>query len=110
MIVGMTVTQLLLKQAALSIPDSQDPSILLLTNKWLWLALFSACIALMAWMFALRQLSLSAAYPWTALIYALTPISSSIIFHEELTYRYLAGVLLILAGSYLSIKGMIETR
>ena len=71
-------------------------------NPWVAMGLSFAMIALALWLLILRQIPLSKAYPWTALIYIITPIISTIIFGELLKQQYFLGLALIVVGVLIS--------
>ena len=75
-------------------------------NPWVAMGLGFAMIALALWLLILRQLPLSEAYPWTALIYIITPIISTIFFEELLKQQYFLGLALIVAGILISTRAV----
>lgn len=50
------------------------------------------------WIFALREIPLSSAYPFMALAFVLVPAGAMFFFGESLGLRYFIGLALILAG------------
>ena len=73
-------------------------------NPWIAMGLGSAMIAMVLWLMILRQLSLTEAYPWTALIYIITPVASTIIFGELLKPQYFLGLTLVAVGVYITTR------
>jgi drug/metabolite transporter (DMT)-like permease len=73
-------------------------------NPWIAMGLVSAMIAMVLWLVILRQLSLTEAYPWTALIYIITPIASTIIFGELLKPQYFLGLALVVVGVFITTR------
>ena len=71
-------------------------------------ALKNPWIAMALWLMILRQLSLSEAYPWTALIYIITPIASTIIFGEILKPQYFLGLALVVVGVVITTRPLRE--
>ena len=57
------------------------------------------------WVYMLQHVSLSRAYPFFALGFVLVPIAASYVFREPMTARYLMGMLLVIAGLYVSCTG-----
>jgi len=59
-----------------------------------------ACFFLSAvlWIFALRQVALSVAYPMVAISYIVIFVGSAVLFDETVTWRHWSGALLIVAG------------
>jgi drug/metabolite transporter (DMT)-like permease len=58
-------------------------------------------IATIAWIFVLRYVPLSNAYPLMAMSFILVPLGSRIVFGETLAPLYWAGVALLVAGVFL---------
>lgn len=75
-----------------------------LLNHYLWAALVTLAVGMILWMLALRRIPLSRAYPWTAGIYVLTPLCSTLFFHDPLSLRYILGMGLIVAGIAITVK------
>jgi drug/metabolite transporter (DMT)-like permease len=59
-----------------------------------------ACFFLssLLWIYAIRQLPLSVAYPFVALSYIVIFIGSAILFDESITWRHWTGAALIVCG------------
>lgn len=74
-------------------------------NPWLWASLGASIIGIGFWLLTLRRLTLSAAYPWTALIYFITPLAGVWFFADALTDRYLFGLAFVLVGMLLTTRG-----
>ena len=77
-----------------------------LSNPWLWMGLLASGAGMVCWMLTLRRLPLSMVYPWTALIYGLTPLVSAAWFGELLSPSYLFGMACIVAGVFISAGGV----
>ena len=77
-------------------------------NPWLWTALALYALALLCWLFALRRLRLSQAYPWTALVYVGTPLAGVCLFGETLTPKYFVGIACICLGIFWSARAVTE--
>lgn len=69
-----------------------------LLNPYLIGALGMLAIAMVLWLLTLKLMPLSRAYPWTAAIYVLTPLCSTVFFHDPLSLRYAIGMGLIIVG------------
>lgn len=98
MILLMASAQLLFKQAGLyaSVQTGWLDSLAL--NVWLWTGMAVSAVGMVCWLQTLRRLPLATAYPWTALIYVMTPLASKLLFDEQLSWRYLSGMSLIVLG------------
>lgn len=106
MILCMTASQILLKFAGLYSVTYASAVEGFVRNPWLWAALGASAGGICCWLLTLRRLPLSVAYPWTALIYGITPLAGAWIFAEVLTGRYAIGMMLILAGVVLTSRGV----
>lgn len=105
MIICMTSSQILLKFAGQYSAAHVSVMNGFLLNPWLWAALGASVIGIGFWQLVLRRLTLSAAYSWTALTYFLTPLAGAWLFSDVLTYRYMLGLALVLAGVMLTTRG-----
>lgn len=106
MILCMTTSQVLLKYAGIYAATYVNLVDSFLFNPWLWSALCASGVGMFCWMLTLRHLPLSVAYPWTALIYGITPLLAAWLFSEILTGRYAIGLMLIFAGVLLTSRGV----
>lgn len=100
-VVIMTIGQILFKQVALnynrtgSLADWGVFGVLLLAT-----AMYAVSTGL--WVWALRTMELSKAYPYFALGFVLVPLFSAWMFSEMLTAKYAIGVAFIVAGVILT--------
>lgn len=97
----MTVGQLLFKQVAINYNKSQS---LLAANVMGTLAVagFLYVVSTGLWIWALRHVALSRAYPVFALGFALVPLMGIWLFNEPVNSRFLLGVVLIVVGVILT--------
>lgn len=61
---------------------------------------------MVCWLLTLRQLPLASAYPWTALIYVLTPLTSAVLFDDVVNTKHVIGMACIVAGVFFSADGV----
>lgn len=108
MILCMTSSQILLKFAGQHSVLHYGVVDGFFRNPWLWAGLGASIGGIGCWMLALNRLPLSAAYPWTALIYVITPLASVWIFSDVLTGSYVFGMALVFAGVLLTTRGVIS--
>jgi len=101
----MTGAQLLFKSAGLHAHAHTGIVEGFVLNTSMWWGLLASGISMLCWLGSLRKLPLSAAYPWTASVYVLTPVASAFFFNEALSYGYFSGVVLLIAGIFLSTTG-----
>lgn len=71
-------------------------------NPWLWVGLLLSANGMICWLMTLRLMPLASAYPWTALIYVLTPMASALLFSEVLSGKYLVGLVFIVGGVFIT--------
>jgi drug/metabolite transporter (DMT)-like permease len=102
----LVTSQIMYKFAGLWSLSHPGPGLLgtAFKNPWIAMGLGSAMIAMVLWLMILRQLSLTEAYPWTALIYIITPIASTIIFGELLKPQYFLGLALVIVGVFIATR------
>ena len=89
--------QVMFKWAGINISSNKD----FLFSKGFWIA--GAAIALygfatIVWIYLLRNIPLSVAYPFMALSYVLVPLAAWVFFSEQITLTYMAGIALIILG------------
>jgi len=72
--------------------------LLILTNSYYILSLVCLFFQAIFWQYTLRVLDLSFAYPLTALNNIIIVAFSYFLFHEEVTFNNLIGVLIIMTG------------
>lgn len=105
MIGSMTAAQIFFKMAGLESLEGAGFMKSWILNSWLWISLGASAVGMLFWLFALRRLSLSIAYPWTAMIYVLTPLCSVFVFNDLLTIQYGIGMIFIVLGIYITTSG-----
>ena len=106
MVLCMAGSQILLKFAGLSMATRSDVLRALISNPFLWGGLLASALGLTCWLVTLRGMALSAAYPWTALIYVITPLASAVLFDEGLGVRYIVGMAAIVMGIFITASGV----
>lgn len=106
MVALMAGAQLLFKQAGLHAATHTSWLDALALNPWLWSGLLASAGGMACWLLTLRRLPLATAYPWTALIYVLTPLASVPCFGEVLGAHYVGGMALIVSGVFLTAGGV----
>lgn len=74
----------------------------LLASPWFWLALVLYGAATYLWIAILQRVPLSIAYPFVALGFVIVPFGAWLLFGETVGWRYAGGVVLIMAGIYLT--------
>jgi len=95
--------QVLFKAGANAV--SQSGSVLAARPAFLLLTAFAVYFfTSMGWMLLLRKAPLGQLYPVMALSFVLVPAASFLLFGEQFSSRYFAGVALIVAGVILCVK------
>ncbi|MBN6150363.1 EamA family transporter [Xanthomonas sp. AmX2] len=102
MIGCMAASQIMLKQAGLYAAAHLGWIHTIVFNPWLWLGLVASTAGFAAWFLTLRRMPLASAYPWTALIYLLTPLAGIVLFHETLSLGFWLGIALIVVGLFIT--------
>lgn len=69
-----------------------------LSSALVWISLIGYMATLVLWLAILHSSPLSAAFPTTALVYGLVPLSGWLCFGEDFTLGQAAGIALIFAG------------
>lgn len=92
------LSQLLLKAAGLYAASKIGFADKYLLNPWLHTSLCCLALSFPCWMYTLRRIPLSAAYPWTAFIYVVTPLFSVALWGERVSWFYAPGIACIIGG------------
>lgn len=69
-----------------------------ITNPFLVVAVFLYAFTIIIWIYVLKALPLSIAYPITALSYVIVPVISYFFLYEKITLHTFLGSLLIIVG------------
>lgn len=96
-VLGLALGQVLFKMCAMKSLESET----LLTPSILFLFFSTFAIygtASILWIWILQKIELSRAYPIMALAFVFVPLSSHIIFGEQIHVQYMVGVALIILG------------
>ena len=104
MVLCMTSSQVLLKFAGQHSAIHAGVIDGFVFNPWLWASLGASIGGIGFWLLTLRRLPLSAAYPWTALIYFMTPLAGVWFFADRLTVPYIIGLAFVLVGVLLTTR------
>lgn len=74
----------------------------ILFQPWLWLGIILMALNVLVFTWVLRQVPLTAAMPFVAIVYVLVPLGARYFFSELLLPRFWIGVLLIGVGILLT--------
>lgn len=105
MVCSMTAAQLFFKMAGLKSLEGIGVMESWILNSWLWISFVASAVGMLCWLFALQGLPLSIAYPWTAMIYVLTPLCSVLVFQDILSFQYGIGMVFIVFGVVITTSG-----
>ncbi len=96
---SLSIGQLLFKLAAddikLKIAEGWLTAII---SGWLFAAILLYAVSTVLWVAILTQVNLSKAYPFALLGAALVPLISHYFLNEQLTFKYVIGMVLVLLG------------
>jgi multidrug transporter EmrE-like cation transporter len=106
MVLCMAAAHVFLKFAGIQASLQFDVAHAFIDNSWLWAGLLASGFGAICWYVTLRSLPLAVAYPWTALIYVLTPLASWVLFDDVLTLKYMIGMSGIVIGVLLTTRGV----
>ncbi|QOL50926.1 EamA family transporter [Massilia litorea] len=102
---GMAGGQLLFKLAAMHLAQrTPASSVISYLNVYLVSGLFLYGLLTMLWVWILRSVPLSKAYPFVALSFVFTPMLSKFVLGEQLSPGYFAGLALIAAGVVVIVR------
>jgi drug/metabolite transporter (DMT)-like permease len=69
-----------------------------LASIWTWLGIVCVILSLMSWLYILRHIPLSIAFPLSNVVHVLVPLSCWIFLHELISTRRWCGIALVLIG------------
>ncbi|HQQ62152.1 MAG TPA: EamA family transporter [Pseudomonadales bacterium] len=97
---SMAGGQMLFKLGAASVQGNSTLELLVsfVRNPFLVGAAFLYALTIVVWVFVLRILPLSLAYPLTALSYVIVPVLSYLFLQEKISWQTAVGAALIIAG------------
>jgi multidrug transporter EmrE-like cation transporter len=104
MILSMASFQILLKFAAIHSIQGLGVVHSVVLNPWLFAAFSASLIGIFFWLLTLRKMPLSAAYPWTSVIYFIVPLAGAWFFSDILSLRYMVGLFFVLLGVLLTVR------
>jgi drug/metabolite transporter (DMT)-like permease len=102
-VAGISSGQILFKRGAIGLSKGYKSWDLLLSAPIIT-GLFVYAASTLVWIYLLREVALSKAYPFFALSFVIVPLLSRIFFNEHLDKSYLAGITLIVAGVILTTR------
>ena len=75
-----------------------------LASLWTWLGIVFVVLSLVSWLYVLRLVPLSVAFPLSNVVHVLVPLSSWIVLGEQISPRRWTGIALVLIGLFVVAK------
>jgi undecaprenyl phosphate-alpha-L-ara4N flippase subunit ArnE len=75
-----------------------------LASGWTWLGILSYVASLVSWLYVLRTVPLSIAFPLINVVHVFVPLAAAIFLHEHVSPQRWIGITLILAGICAVVK------
>jgi multidrug transporter EmrE-like cation transporter len=94
------IAQIFLKKYAVFTQGFEGSKLSLVLNFNLMLAALCYATSIFTWIFALRSVKLSSAYPIQSLGYVIVGVLSVYIFREKMSIPYVFGLLIIIIGVF----------
>lgn len=69
-----------------------------LQSGWVWCGIFLVILSFVSWLYVLKYLPLTIAYPLSCVVHVFIPLSSWLILNEAISPRRWVGIALVLAG------------
>ena len=82
----------------INISNLSSTFILMITNLYLWLAMFCYGISIFLWMAVLSKVEVSYALPFHGLSFVIMAVAGHFLFNENVSLLRIAGILFICAG------------
>ena len=103
-----TAGELLLKKGADSVAGrgglAAAVGLTPLLSGWTWAGIVSYVTSLVSWLYVLRTVPLSIAFPLVNVVHVFVPLGASLFLHEHVSGRRWAGIALILLGILAVVK------
>lgn len=75
-----------------------------LASRWTWLGIVFVILSLVSWLYVLRRVPLSVAFPLSNVVHVLVPVTSWIFLNELISPRRWLGIALVLIGLIIVAK------
>ena len=85
----VNVSELLLKKGAVAGG---------LASGWTWLGITTYILSFLSWLYVLRHLPLSVAYPLISVVHLLIPLGAWLVLHEVISARRWIGIAFVFTG------------
>jgi drug/metabolite transporter (DMT)-like permease len=106
---SLSNAQILFKLGASQLAERKSTSFVLgvISNPYVLVACFVYAFATFCWIWVLREVPLSKAYPLAAMSFIIVPFMSWLILGEKLGGLYIIGVTMIVTGIFLILKNQV---
>ncbi|HME89022.1 MAG TPA: EamA family transporter [Chthoniobacterales bacterium] len=97
----VTASEVLLKIGASETRQVQAwewTGLLSLTSIWIWVAVVLVILSFLCWIYVLRHIPLSIAFPLSNVVHVLVPVSCWLFVGEQLSARRWCGVAIVVLG------------
>lgn len=109
-----TAGQVLMKKGAAAVGPSAGVLSAMgftpLASGWTWLGIAAYLISLTSWLYVLRTIPLSVAFPLISVIFLLVPLSAELFLHERITAHRWVGIGLVLLGVVAIVRPLIKAE
>ena len=109
-----TAGEILLKKGASSVADLNTWASTLgfapLASAWTWLGIIIYVLSLVSWLYVLRTVPLSIAFPLVNVVHVFVPLGASIFLHEHVSVRRWLGISLIILGVFAILKPLMKAE
>src|SRR6185437_10400598 len=106
-----TAGQILMRKGAEAVGPSSGPLAAMgfvpLASGWIWLGIAAYLISVTSWLYVLRTIPLSVAFPLISVIYLLVPLSAKLFLHERISLHRWLGIGLVVIGVFAIIRPLI---
>jgi undecaprenyl phosphate-alpha-L-ara4N flippase subunit ArnE len=103
-----TAGELLLKKGATAYSSTSGIAGVIgvtpLASAWTWLGIIIYICSLLSWLYVLRTVPISIAFPLINAVHVFVPVGSWLFLHEQISFRRWFGIGLILCGILALIK------
>jgi drug/metabolite transporter (DMT)-like permease len=101
-VICVLISELLLKRGASEVADPSSAvswtGINALASPLIWWAILFVVISFLSWLYVLKYIPLTIAFPWSRIVDVLVPLSCWLILDETISPRRWCGIALVVVG------------
>ena len=109
-----TSGELLLRKGSLAAPKLGGAAgvfgVTSLVSWWTWAGIVSYCLSLVSWLYVLRSVPLSIAFPLINVVHALVPLGAWLLLGEHVSARRWLGISLIMLGVLVIVRPLVKAE